>query len=84
MDLAEVTGGAPALSENFNSNNLEFTVHQEGGKPKETTGKPATQDAAPPKGAQPIAGSMDFVAATLTAWNQCPTIVKKQLDQQYE
>jgi len=26
----------------------------------------------------------DYVAATLTAWNACPSIVKKQLDKQHE
>ena len=33
---------------------------------------------------QPEVGSVDYVAATLNAWNQCPTIVKKQLDEQYQ
>ena len=32
----------------------------------------------------PDHGSVDYVAATLNAWNQCPTIVKKQLDEQYQ
>lgn len=27
---------------------------------------------------------MDYVTATLKAWSQCPTIVKKQLDEQYQ
>ena len=25
--------------------------------------------------------AVNYVAATLNAWNQCPTIVKKQLDE---
>lgn len=32
----------------------------------------------------PEVGTVDFVAATLNAWNQCPTIVKKQLDEQFQ
>ena len=29
-----------------------------------------------------VVTTKDYVAATLTAWNNCPTIVKKQLDKQ--
>ena len=29
-------------------------------------------------------GTVDYVQATLPAWNQCPTIVKKQLDEQFQ
>jgi len=57
------------VTENENAA-LAFTVH------KEQAEEPA-QEAVPP-------GSLDYVAATLSAWNQCPTIVKKQLDAQYE
>jgi hypothetical protein len=52
---------------------MDFTVHHEDSKPVEKAG-------VVPKTA---VGTIDYVAATLTAWNQCPTIVKKQLDQQF-
>lgn len=73
LDLAEERHDAgPALSENLNTNNLEFTVHQEQPKVTDTkaNGGPAAEK--------------DFVNATLAAWNQCPGIVKKQLDQQHD
>ena len=85
--MEEVNGAGGALSENLNTNNLEFTVHQEGAKEQSfrgteaTKSKNKTQDAAPPNGK---VGGKDFVNATLTAWNQCPGIVKKQLDTQFE
>ena len=31
---------------------------------------------------EPLLKAKDYVAATLTAWNNCPSIVKKQLDKQ--
>ena len=30
-----------------------------------------------------MGAGVDYVQATLHAWSQCPTIVKKQLDEQY-
>jgi hypothetical protein len=30
-----------------------------------------------------MGAGVDYVTATLHAWSQCPTIVKKQLDEQY-
>ena len=73
LDLAEVTQDAgPALSENLNTNNLEFTVHKEGPQRSDTKANGGK------------AAGKDFVTATLAAWNQCPGIVKKQLDQQFD
>lgn len=43
-----------------------------------------SEKASPPKRSDPIITTKDYVAATLTAWNNCPTIVKKQLDKQSE
>ena len=37
-----------------------------------------------PSKKEPIVTTKDYVAATLNAWNNCPTIVKKQLDKQSE
>ena len=50
-----------------------FTVHENGKQ----------NDADEQYKPDPNAG-MDYVAATLHAWNQCPTIVKKQMDDQYQ
>ena len=50
-----------------------FTVHDNNKQSSPSKpGQPETNDAA-----------VNYVAATLHAWNQCPTIVKKQLDEQY-
>jgi hypothetical protein len=58
---------------NDNQENLMFTVHENGKQ----------YDADEQYKPDPN-GGMDYVAATLHAWNQCPTIVKKQMDDQYQ
>jgi hypothetical protein len=58
---------------NDNQENLMFTVHENG-----------KQNDADEKYKSDPNGGMDYVAATLHAWNQCPTIVKKQMDDQYQ
>ena len=55
-----------------------FTVHEAQKQTEAPQKEQVTSD-------QPDAhGNMDYVAATLHAWNQCPTIVKKQMDDQYQ
>jgi len=77
-DLDVVEGDVPALSENHNQQNLMFTVHEDQKQTEAPEKEKATSD-------KPDAhGGMDYVAATLHAWNQCPTIVKKQMDDQYQ
>ena len=69
--------GSPAKSMNAD---LKMSPPQ--GVRSTSKGRAYPKDQAPPGEGGPEVGSMQYVEATLNAWNNCPLIVKKQLDDQ--
>ena len=56
-------------------------------QPADKSSKKSKKSATPSQtskkgGPEPLLKTKDYVAATLNAWNNCPSIVKKQLDKQ--